>query len=182
MHSTYSRISNAGALLTSVVLVVLGLVASTTFVVPVRVDPRLGRVAIDQPVHVVKGVSRADPLRAERDYAFVKFDLHADLSPAFDHWNTKQVFVSLVAESSSSSHTSQVVLWDRIVTSKRHARIHLELARQKYEYKSPAGTFANQTATYSVHYHIQPYVGALTHGELARTEPIEFPRARTRSQ
>lgn len=34
-----------------------------------------------------------------------------------------------------------VVLWDRIVTSPKHARINLQEARQKYEFKTPDSSF-----------------------------------------
>jgi signal peptidase complex subunit 3 len=36
---------------------------------------------------------------------------------------------------------NSVVLWDRIVTSPKHARINLQEARQKYEFKTPDSSF-----------------------------------------
>ncbi|GAA5852414.1 hypothetical protein JCM3766R1_001881 [Sporobolomyces carnicolor] len=187
MHSTYARISNAGALATTVLLTILALVSSTTFLIPNTLNRRDAAATFKvTQLNVVKGISqydrRSNPYAKEREYAFVKFDLSTDLRPLFN-WNTKQVFVSLVADYSTPSYPeNSVVLWDRILTSSRHARINLQDARQKYEYKTREPSFGNGTAVYSLHWHVQPYVGALTTGEIARTEEIRFPVAKLRSQ
>ncbi|GAA5993659.1 hypothetical protein JCM5350_003050, partial [Sporobolomyces pararoseus] len=105
-----------------------------------------------------------------------------DLRPLFN-WNTKQVFVSLVADYSTPSYPqNSVVLWDRILTSPKHAQLNLQEARQKYEFKTPSTSFGNGTAVYSLHYHVQPFVGVLTEGEIFRTEEIRFPVAKRRTQ
>ena len=51
------------------------------------------------------------------DRALFSFDLHVDLTPAF-HWNTKQLFVYVVAVyETDNNKTNQVVVWDKIVES-----------------------------------------------------------------
>ncbi|GAA5931095.1 signal peptidase complex subunit SPC3 [Sporobolomyces koalae] len=172
MHSTYTRISNAGALATTVLLTLLALVSCTTFLIPNRLDPTDSTLRIHS-LNVVRGRARGSPL--ERDYAFVKFDLKTDLRNLF-HWNTKQVFVSLVADYSTPNYAqNSVVLWDRIVPARTHARLNLQEARQKYEFKTPDRSFENSTAVYSLHYQVQPFVGKLTQGRIVGTEPIQFP-------
>lgn len=41
-----------------------------------------------------------------QDFAKVTFDMDADFTPLFN-WNTKQIFLSLVAEYGSSRHVSR---------------------------------------------------------------------------
>ena len=48
------------------------------------------------------------------DQARLSFDLEVDLTPAF-HWNTKMLFVYVVAIYETAGRTNQVVLWDKIV-------------------------------------------------------------------
>lgn len=138
--------------------------SSTTFLIPNTLNRRDAAATFKvTQLNVVKGISqydrRSNPYAKEREYAFVKFDLSTDLRPLFN-WNTKQVFVSLVADYSTPSYVSSfflkrelrdtdldfqpensVVLWDRILTSSRHARINLQDARQKYEYKTREPSF-----------------------------------------
>ncbi|GAA6064502.1 hypothetical protein JCM10212_001810 [Sporobolomyces blumeae] len=181
MHSAMSRISNAGALATTVLLTILALVSTTTLLLPNAIDSDATTLRIHH-LNVVKGRSQWDRRAKEREFAFVKFDLKADLKPLFN-WNTKQVFVSLVADYSTPRHPeNSVVVWDRIMPSARHARLNIQDGRQKYEFKEISDSFANVSATFSLHYQIQPHVGFLTHGEIVTTEPIAFPPVRTRSQ
>ncbi|GAA5885856.1 hypothetical protein JCM16303_000085 [Sporobolomyces ruberrimus] len=182
MHSTYTRVSNAGALATTVLLTLLALISTTTFIIPHTLNIENSSLKING-LNVLKGVSQYDRRHArEREYAFVKFDLKTDLKPLFN-WNTKQVFLSLVADYSTPAYPeNSVVLWDRIITSPRHARVNLQEARQKYEFKTPDTSFGNTTAVYSLHWHVQPWVGKLTQGEILRTDEIRFPPAKRRSQ
>lgn len=89
--------------------------------------------------------------------------------------------------------------------SPRHAKLNVQDGKQKYEFKEITSSFrcasapllplhsrarltsnlcarSNTSATFSLHYQVQPYVGALTGGEVVRTEPVAFPPVRTRSQ
>ena len=46
---------------------------------------------------------------------FLSFDIHADMTPAF-HWNTKQLFVYVVASYSTlSKEINRIVVWDYIL-------------------------------------------------------------------
>ncbi|GAA5828053.1 hypothetical protein JCM5353_003164 [Sporobolomyces roseus] len=202
MHSAYSRVSNAGyvpsfsphlpfsakppswfsrALATTVLLTLLALISSTTFIIPSTLNPDQTSLKINS-LNVVQGRSQSDRSHQERDFAFLKFDLKTDVKPLFN-WNTKQVFLSLVADYSTPSHPdNSVVLWDRILTSSRQSRINIQEGRQKYEFKTPSTSFGNGTAVYSLWYQVQPHVGVLTQGEIVRTGEIGFPPARRRSQ
>ncbi|GAA6001693.1 signal peptidase complex subunit SPC3 [Rhodotorula paludigena] len=179
MHSTWQRLSNTFALATSVILALVAAISATTFLLPANLDP--ASLAVSH-LNVVLGRPQYERYAKEREYAFVKFDLQADLSPLF-HWNTKQLFVYLVADYHSDPYpANSVVVWDRIVRSPRHAKLNVQDGKQKYEFKEITNSFRNTSATFSLHYQVQPYVGALTGGEVVRTEPVAFPPVRTRSQ
>ncbi|TNY24079.1 signal peptidase 22kDa subunit [Rhodotorula diobovata] len=179
MHSTLQRLSNVSALATTVLLSLLSAIALSSFVIPSRLPP--ASLALSH-LNVVLGRPHHDRFARDREYAFVKFDLDADLAPLF-HWNTKQVFVYLAADYSTPDHPDNtVVVWDRIVRSRRTARLRLADAKQKYEFKDLAHSFGNTSATFALHYQVQPYVGALRGGEVVRTEPVAFPPVKRRSQ
>ncbi|KAJ9116638.1 hypothetical protein QFC20_000571 [Naganishia adeliensis] len=56
-------------------------------------------------------------LHSKKDYAMVRFDVEADLSPLFQSWNTKQLYVSLTADynDTRAGSTNSVVIWDKII-------------------------------------------------------------------
>ncbi|KAJ9122141.1 hypothetical protein QFC24_004369 [Naganishia onofrii] len=56
-------------------------------------------------------------LHSKKDYAVVMFDLDADLSPLFESWNTKQLYVSLTADYNNTKEGSSnsIVIWDKII-------------------------------------------------------------------
>lgn len=96
----------------------------------------------------------------------LKFDVKADLTPVLKSYNTKQVFLYLLADyvDEVSKEAHQVVLWDRIVTRAsgdfrsvdafhdgrqkhrktktfKNAKIRLEGARNVYFWHQPDGKF-----------------------------------------
>lgn len=77
-----------------------------------------------------------------QDFMKVSFDIDADFTSLFN-WNTKQVFLSLVAEYPTKRHElNQVVLWDRIVRSKKDANVYLLDATNKYPFREVSKNFA----------------------------------------
>jgi len=123
------------------------------------------------------GHDRRYPRRTQQ-YAFVNFNISADLTPLFN-WNTKQLFLYLEAEyESAQGAKNNVVIWDRIVRRKEDAHINVA-SRNKYAFRELSATFKKvPSAYYSLKYNVMPYVGALTYGEAGRTlEPVTFPPA-----
>jgi len=114
-----------------------------------------------------------------QDFAFVQFNVTADLSPLFN-WNTKQLFLYVAAEYLNDQGVrNEVVIWDKIVQRKEDANISLH-GRNKYVFRELSTTFKKASpAHYTLKYNVMPYVGALTYGEAARTkETVPFPDAR----
>ncbi|OQE19453.1 hypothetical protein PENSTE_c015G08031 [Penicillium steckii] len=116
MHSSLNRAQAVFGFFTSVALVVAGLAALSTLLFPT--DATTASVQLKN-VQVVKG--RPHYYSAKREeYAQIRFDLDADLSPLFN-WNTKQLFVYVYATYSSSDNpdsqlrNSESIIWDSII-------------------------------------------------------------------
>ncbi|KAJ3392189.1 SUMO ligase siz1 [Entophlyctis sp. JEL0112] len=120
-----------------------------------------------------------DHSNSPAELATVHFDLNADLSPLFN-WNTKQLFVQLVAEYSTESHVfNQVTLWDDIIPSKEKSLIRLKKKKAEYLFSDISNKVGGLTANLSLHWDIMPHVGILLHDSSVPTlitipEKLEF--------
>ncbi|KAJ5689270.1 hypothetical protein N7462_003662 [Penicillium macrosclerotiorum] len=116
MHSSLNRVQSVFGFFTTVALVVAGLAALSVLLFPT--DATTASVQLKN-VQVVKGRPHYYSTKRE-EYAQIRFDLDADLTPLFN-WNTKQLFVYVYATYSSSDVPSsqvpysEVVLWDIII-------------------------------------------------------------------
>ncbi|KAI0301037.1 signal peptidase subunit [Multifurca ochricompacta] len=176
MHSIYARINNVSATLSTTIMVLLTAIALSSFIFT---GGPTGSVEVTS-VKVFSGEARRYPHRRQ-EYAFVNFNITADLTPLFN-WNTKQLFVYLEAEYTNAKGVrNEVVFWDRIVRRKEDAVIAVS-GKNKYPFREVSAKFKNSTpANYTLKYNLMPFVGMLTYGEAARvTEPIDFPLARER--
>lgn len=120
----------------------------------------------------------------KEEYAHIRFDLSADLSPLFT-WNTKQVFLYITASYPATSPTSppsRSIIWDAVLahplapTHHNQYTKHLSSTpaagpgllrlpgqRPKYQITDPSGRLASRAnATLELAYNVQPWVGALT--------------------
>merc|ERR1712110_706770 len=69
------------------------------------------------------------------DEAFVRFDLQGNLTSAFT-WNTKQLFVMVVAEYQTPNNLrNEVVLWDDIITDREAAIIDQREVYSEYRFR-----------------------------------------------
>jgi len=176
MHSIYARVNNLSATLSTTVMVLLAAISLSSFIFTAQPTGSLDVAS----VKVVAGEARRYPHRRQ-EYAFVNFNITADLSPLF-HWNTKQLFVYIEAEYTNAKGVrNEVVFWDRIIRRKEDAVIAVS-GKNKYPFREISAKFKGSTpANYTLKYNLMPFVGVLTYGEVARvTEPIEFPLVRER--
>ncbi|KAG8628551.1 hypothetical protein KVT40_004424 [Elsinoe batatas] len=115
MHSSLVRLQNSFGFFTSVAFTLAGIIALTSLLHPQSPSAKLHM----SNVSVVKGRPHYYSTRKE-EYAHIKFDLSADLTSLFS-WNTKQVFIYIVAVIPShhgpTSPPSEAVIWDAIVPS-----------------------------------------------------------------
>ena len=99
------------------------------------------------------------------DRALFKFNLKADLRPAF-HWNLKQLFVFVVAEyESPSKPLNQVIVWDKIVKSPAEANLVRKGELCKYALASQGAELRNKTITLRLMWDHMPLTGLLYGGE-----------------
>ncbi|KAI0338251.1 signal peptidase subunit [Trametopsis cervina] len=175
MHTTYARINNVTAFLSSCMMGLLVAIALSTFAF--TADPK-GQLDVSS-MQIYSGNTRRYTNK-KQDVAFLHFNATADLTPLFN-WNTKQLFLYLQAEYTNAQGVkNEVVIWDKIIRSKDEANLALT-GRNKYLFRNLGSSFRNvQPAHFSLKYNIMPYVGLLTYGEAARTaEPIPFPEKRS---
>ncbi|KAK7509414.1 signal peptidase subunit-domain-containing protein [Phyllosticta citriasiana] len=114
MHSTLVRAQNVFGYFTTVVACVAALIALSDFITP---QTPSGSVKLHN-VQVVRGRPHYYSAKKE-EYAHIKFDLDADLTSLFT-WNTKQVFVYIVAKYPSANPSeppSEAIIWDAILAS-----------------------------------------------------------------
>lgn len=157
MHSTLSRFNSITSFATTVLFVLLALVALVAY--PFGYAPAPSAVGV-QSFRMFRGrPGTGYASRPIQDVGVVEFDLDADLSPLFN-WNTKQVFLSLsavydaapkeerqlvrAARSAARSgrkalppghdirRSNEVVLWDAIVPSRDRGHVVLPRTRSKY--------------------------------------------------
>ncbi|KAJ5099658.1 Signal peptidase 22kDa subunit [Penicillium argentinense] len=146
MHSSINRLQSVFGFFTTVALVVAGFAALSTLLFPTDATTASVQLKNVQVAHWEKQSRRARDatcaLRNNREtnrtpafsvkgrphyysskreeYAQIRFDLDADLSPLFN-WNTKQLFVYVYASYSSSDNKntqlrdSEALIWDTII-------------------------------------------------------------------
>ncbi|KZW01942.1 signal peptidase 22 kDa subunit [Exidia glandulosa HHB12029] len=173
MHTAYQRLSNVSAFLTSCAMVLVALITIASLPPPPDVS---SVVNLSVAAQKVLSGRRANYGR-ERDYAFFKFDYSGDLRPLFD-WNTKQVFLYLVADYTNSQGVhNEVVIWDRIVRRKEDARLRIADQNNKYPFKDYSTTFKNSSDVgFTMHYNIMPHVGILKYGTVGTiSDRVQFP-------
>ena len=119
MHNTLARAQNAFGFFTSCAFT-LAFIIAVLSVVPITGPSASPSASISsRNVQVVKGRPHYDSTTRE-EYAHIRFDLNADLSPLFT-WNTKQLFVYVTANYPSgpvggpSAGESEAVIWDIII-------------------------------------------------------------------
>ncbi|KAL0146343.1 signal peptidase 22kDa subunit [Mucor lusitanicus] len=104
------------------------------------------------------------------EFARLTFDIDADFTPLFN-WNTKQVFVTVVAQYENEKfERNQVVLWDKIITSqdKKHLSCYAMIdVGQRWNFEN---------ASLTLLWDVTPYVGVLQAGQSSKkTSPFVLP-------
>lgn len=118
MHTIWMRL-NAVIFFGLTVLLTLSIFAALSTITMTKA-PVLEKLEINQFLFFKE--MRQNPARKgshnegyDYDQALFTFDVDIDLKPAF-HWNTKQLFLMLIAEYESKKFgLSQVVIWDKII-------------------------------------------------------------------
>ncbi|ORY05128.1 signal peptidase 22 kDa subunit [Basidiobolus meristosporus CBS 931.73] len=175
MYNIIQRLSAVGAFTLSVFFVLLGAVAVFT---PFQATSPVAEVSIRTAKiqHGRYGDRFLEYYHSPpADYVFLKFDLEADLSSLF-RWNTKQLFVYVVAEYESSKYgVNQIVLWDRIIQSADDAKFKLRGYKNKYAFMDINPRFEQgQIGNISVHWNVVPHVGFMLNYQSDKLTPFDL--------
>ncbi|UZJ51249.1 hypothetical protein CBS101457_000569 [Exobasidium rhododendri] len=173
MNTSLNRLNAVTAFATSTLLCMVAIIALISY--PTH-HPSGAGVEV-QTLQVVSGRAQWHLDRRVQDYVKVVFDIDADFSNLFN-WNTKQVFLSVVAEYDSKAHArNQVVVWDRIIREKGDAHVKLHEGMNKYGFREVSKSFSNiTTATFFLKWNVMPKVGLLAYGDEAQTGSIDVPK------
>ncbi|KAI8816437.1 signal peptidase 22kDa subunit [Fimicolochytrium jonesii] len=178
MYSALQRLNALSAFFVTVVFCVLGAVALS--------GPILNHSAVQKVEAPVIGVQSVvtklgrqgyyyDYSQPKTEIGFVHFNVTADLSPIWN-WNTKQLFVYLVAEYETPSHsTNQIMLWDDIILTKEDTIIELTDQLAEYRATDIQNKLAGVQAKLSLHWNVIPHVGILL-TDAAGSAPLTFPK------
>ncbi|EJT99215.1 signal peptidase subunit [Dacryopinax primogenitus] len=194
MHSSWNRVSTIFSHASTALMVLLGLVAATSYLTLPSVEP--GNIEIKN-VHVYVSLLEA---YKPNEAASLRFDLDVDLRPLFT-WNTKQLFVYLVVDYLDGPNTTlpssstgageglvyskrpgnEIVVWDRIVTREREARLRIEAGKTKYTLRAVGKKFFGaEPFRARLMYNIMPWVGILSYGTAAESKTaMDWPRPKS---
>ncbi|CAM0140187.1 Signal peptidase complex subunit 3 [Umbelopsis sp. WA50703] len=183
MYNLSQRANTAFSLATSVLFTILGIVAAISFVTGYG-SPSSAKVQVKN-IRVVQsryGPDYFDYGRKTSEFGMIKFDLDADLSDLFN-WNTKQLFVSVVAEYETKTHNkNQVVIWDKIIRNKESAKLSLRNVPNKYALIDFGQKWRKQQARLSLHWDVTPWVGTFQMGSSNTSAAVfTFPQVENQS-
>ncbi|CAO1624302.1 unnamed protein product [Parajaminaea phylloscopi] len=218
MNTSLNRLQAWSGLLLTTVLVLSAAVAFLSYPSPSLLaspyNPSANLTVYN--LQTVLGKNRWHPDRRTQEFLEFDFDFRANLlgepsgsasgagsrrGAVWNKWNTKQVFLSLVAEwegppsqthrkkqSGSSRKTSsdvgatpavntknQAVLWDRIVRRPEDANVIVQ-SRNKYGWRAVSGSWSDiASANFSLRWNVMPHVGLLAYGQEAQTGSLPIP-------
>ncbi|KAL2863307.1 signal peptidase complex subunit SPC3 [Aspergillus lucknowensis] len=142
MYSTLNRAQAVFGFFTTVALFVAGFAALSVLLYPT--DNVSASVQL-KDAKVIKGRPHYYSTKKE-EYAQMRFDLDADLSPLFN-WNTKQLFVYVYAtyssaanDKSSTAPLTQSVIWDTIIEAPESPYSFANLRERFFPAKTATGT------------------------------------------
>ncbi|KAK9389047.1 signal peptidase 22 kDa subunit [Lipomyces mesembrius] len=175
MFSTFQRIQQYCGFVTTVT-VFLAAAISISSLIQEHYFISIPRASINlQSIDVRFGKPHLGYNYKRQEYALMRFDLEADLTPLFT-WNTKQLFVYLAATYPGKPYANKVIVWDTIIQDKEDAVISLQDATADYSIYDVTGKFNGRNATLSFEWNVQPYVGLLTWNKGIERERFEFPQ------
>ena len=176
MNTTVARLNNVVSAGFTMLTYCAAVMAATSFVIEMTNPGQATGTMQAFPSRVID-LQLAHPLMPSKvrpiERAVVKFDIDADFTPVFN-WNTKQLYVFVVAEYTSKEfRRNEVTLWDHIVTSKDDAMLRKQHAVDYYFDDVGLG-LRGANVTTRLKYHVMCHSGATFMRELdaARTSFI----------
>ena len=164
MHNALTRAQNAFGFMTTCAFTLASIIAILSLIpLPPQTSSPTASISV-RDVQVVKGRPHYYSSKRE-EYAQIKFDLDADLSPLFT-WNTKQLFVYVTAVYPPSNGAaaeggealSEAVIWDVIIPATSTPWSYQSLKSRYFPEKVAKGRKAPKKAAASTKAVVQPGV------------------------
>ncbi|KAK3819835.1 MAG: signal peptidase 22kDa subunit [Benniella sp.] len=174
MNNLQNRANAVMAFSISALFCLLGAIALSSLLIPASPS---GTVSLDSLVVLTGRYDKFwyDYKTRDNEFADALIRIDADLSSLF-HWNTKQLFVYVVAEYTSPTHPkNQIVLWDAIIKKKSDAVLRKKNIPNKYSVIDVNKKWQNIHANVSLHWNVVPYVGFMAFGRSQASEAYAFP-------
>lgn len=179
MHTFLSRVNAVSAFsLSTLAALTFGCFASTFL------KNYSAPVSITAANIVLKNVPEYAVSREKNDLGALRFDMNSDLTPLFN-WNTKQLFLYLVAEyETTNNKVNQVVLWDKIIRRGEASVVSLKNQHLKYYFWDDGnGLLGHKNVSLSLSWNIIPIAGTLPlwsgSGSYRLTFPSEYTQGRS---
>ena len=178
MFSSSQRFQGVFGFFTTVLFGLCAAIALTSYfpLKPFSNTPNTNEISISVPKIIVK-YSRAPRSYSskQQEYAHLKFDVEADFAPLF-HWNTKQIFLYLVASYEGDKYGSnEITVWDSIIQSKDAARVNVLGKKNKYAIGDIEKKFNGRDVKFELHWNVMPQVGVLQWGQVTGSQVLKFP-------
>jgi len=114
----------------------------------------------------------------ECDQAYIALDINADLRPLF-HTNTKHVYAYVTAAyANSTTHVrNEVVVWDRMISSREAADVKVAKGWVKYSLKDWGVGLRGAPVRLWLRWSLMPRIGGLAYGGIEGepyTMPVEY--------
>merc|ERR1711994_95215 len=114
----------------------------------------------------IKNIQEFETRSSRNDVASMTFDVSFNSNPLWN-WNTKQLYLYLIAEySTSRNDLNQVVIWDKIVQKeklmklKSKGQLTYKSVRNKYYFFDDGpGLLNNNNVTFYLAYNVIPNIG-----------------------
>ncbi|EQC39591.1 hypothetical protein SDRG_03025 [Saprolegnia diclina VS20] len=152
MHTIWTRANALFTLAMTAMSIMCALTTLTTYLH--EPSPVINTLSLNT-VHSLK------KYRDRTEKAVLSFDLDADLRSVFN-WNTKQLFVYIVAEYASASNAkNEVVIWDAIVPTKDDAMLRRTDEGVKYFLADQHDELRGADVTLKLKWDVMPVCGRL---------------------
>ncbi|KAG4301907.1 hypothetical protein PCANB_002052 [Pneumocystis canis] len=171
MNSTIQRFNTLSSLWVNALLILYIWIAISTYFDDKNISSNVHLISMNRKITNIEYAFR----NIRQEYAFIKFNIDTDITSLFN-WNTKQVFIYIVASYASSKNYphNEIILWNYIIRNKKDAIIQIKNQKNIFAFNDIEGSFANKNVTLSMHYNIMPHVGFLTWGSGKPSEKLSF--------
>lgn len=173
MYNVFQRLSSITSLSMSMLMALVVLISLTTPFI-------FSTPTMDLQVRNIQTVTNRqmdpyDKLSRKAEHVRLTFDMEADLTSMFN-WNTKVLFVYMMADYQTQNFTNRVVVWDKLVRSKRQAKIKMRKHLNKYAWRDFSLRFKeSQEANLTLFVNPVPYLGIM-YDKPVVSLPITIPR------